>query len=159
MEVLDKYLDDKQVFDFFNNPTIFDDKKKAVMKSIADAERFSSYTLNLLNLVIDKKRTSILKEIVKEFEELYNEITDTEIAIVTSAIKISTEQLAQIAKKIQSMSGAKNVRMKNVVDESLIAGFMVRYGKDGSRFIDLSVKGQLDRIAAEINLVDQAAFA
>ncbi|KAH7404497.1 hypothetical protein KP509_15G029000 [Ceratopteris richardii] len=129
------------------------------MKSIADAERFSSYTLNLLNLVIDKKRTSILKEIVKEFEELYNEITDTEIAIVTSAIKISTEQLAQIAKKIQSMSGAKNVRMKNVVDESLIAGFMVRYGKDGSRFIDLSVKGQLDRIAAEINLVDQAAFA
>lgn len=159
MEKLGRFLQDKQLTDFLNNPTINDDNKKSVLKSLADDAKFVSYTVNLLNLIVDKKRTLILKEIVKEFEELYNEITDTEVVIVTSAVKIGTNQLAQIAKKIQSMSGAKNVRMKNVVDKSLVAGFVVRYGKDGSRFVDMSVKGQLDRIASQIDFARQSKFA
>lgn len=158
MEKLGRFLQDKQLFDFLSNPTVTEDKKKTVLKSLADDAGFVAYTLNLLNLVVDRKRTILLQEIVKEFEELYNEITDTEVAIVTSAVKIDTNQLAQIAKKIQSMSGAKNVRMKNVVDASLVAGFVIRYGKDGSRLIDMSVKGQLDRIAQQINFAEQTGI-
>jgi F-type H+-transporting ATPase subunit delta len=74
-------------------------------------------------------------------------------------VKIEKPQLALIAKKIQSMSGAKNVRIKNIVDESLIAGFIVQYGKDGSRYIDMSVKGQLDRLASQFAAAEQAAGA
>lgn len=158
VEKLGRLLQDKQFHDFLTNPTVKENDKKSILKSLADDAGFVPYTLNLLNLVVDRKRTTILKDIVKEFEELYNEITDTEVAIVTSAVKINTSQLAQIAKKVQSMSGAKNVRMKNVVDASLVGGFIVRYGKDGSRLIDMSVKGQLDRIAQQINLVDQVGI-
>ncbi|MCO5614520.1 hypothetical protein L7F22_068803 [Adiantum nelumboides] len=159
MGKLGNYLQDKQLYSFLTNPTISDKNKKSVLKSLADNANFVSYTVNLLNLIVDKKRTILLKDIVKEFAKLYNEITNTEVVIVTSAVKINTNQLAQIAKKIQSMSGAKNVRMKNVVDTSLVAGFVVRYGKDGSRFVDMSVKGQLTRIASHIELGDRPRFA
>jgi F-type H+-transporting ATPase subunit delta len=43
-----------------------------------------------------------------------------------------------------------------VIDESLIAGFIVEYG---SSQIDLSVKGQLDKITAELQSNPQLATA
>ena len=42
------------------------------------------------------------------------------------------------------MTGAKNIKLKPEVDESLLGGFVVKYGKDGSGFIDMSVKGKSD---------------
>eukprot|EP00250_Pteridium_aquilinum_P006291 c16238_g1_i1 orf=92-910(+) len=158
MEKLGRFLEDKKLYDFLKNPTVSEDNKKAILKSLADDAGFVSYTLNLLNLIVDRKRTLLLKKVVKEFEELYNEITNTEVAIVTSAVKIDKNHLAQIATKVQSMSSAKNVRMKNVVDASLVAGFVVRYGKDGSLFIDMSVKGQLDRIAHQIDFAEKTGI-
>ena len=52
-----------------------------------------------------------------------------------------------IAKKLQELTGSKNIKLKPVLDESLIAGFVVEYG---SSQIDLSVAGQLNKIAAEL---------
>lgn len=150
-EKLARFLEDKQLYEFLISPVVKVENKKAVLKSLAEEASFHSYTVNLLYLMVDKRRTMLLKELVKEFEVIFNEMTDTQVAIVSSAVKIDTAQLALIAKKIQSLSGAKNVRMKNVIDSSVIAGFVVRYGKDGSRVIDMSVKGQMDRISQLID--------
>jgi F-type H+-transporting ATPase subunit delta len=48
------------------------------------------------------------------------------------------------------MTGAKNIKLKPVVEPSILGGFILKYGKDGSASIDLSVKGQLDTIAASL---------
>ena len=58
---------------------------------------------------------------------------------------LEKEQLALIAKKIEELTGAKNIKLKREVDESLLGGFVVTYGKDGSGLIDMSVKGALDK--------------
>ena len=50
-------------------------------------------------------------------------------------------------------SGAKNIKLKPEVDDSLIGGFVVQFGKDGSGYIDMSVKGQLDRLASQLKPV------
>lgn len=71
---------------------------------------------------------------------IYDKIADTEVAVVLSATEMDAAQLAHIAKRMQGMSGSKNVRMKNVLDASLVAGYIVEYGKDGSHYIDTSVK-------------------
>ena len=153
---LGSLLNDPNLHSFLVNPTVLDQHKKSVLETLARKAGFSPYTLNLLNLIVDRKRTKILKDIVAKFEELYDEMTDTEVAIVTSAVKIETARLAEIAKKVHNLTGAKNVRMKNIVDASLVAGFVVRFGKDGSRFVDMSVKSQLARIAQEISSVESA---
>jgi F-type H+-transporting ATPase subunit delta len=69
---------------------------------------------------------------------------------VTSAVKLENEQQFMIAKKIQEMTGAKNIKLKPEVDPSLLCGFVVKYGKDGSGFIDMSVQGQINTIKNEI---------
>jgi F-type H+-transporting ATPase subunit delta len=47
----------------------------------------------------------------------------------------------------QELTGSKNIKLKPQIDESLIAGFIVKYG---SSEIDLSVKGQLNKISNEL---------
>jgi F-type H+-transporting ATPase subunit delta len=158
-EGVEELLNNKELYKFLVSPVIDGDKKKTILKMLAEDAQFSNVTLSFLNLLVDKRRTELINKVVEEFKEIYNEITDTEVANVISAVKIEKPQLALIAKKIQSMSGAKNVRIKNIVDESLIAGFIVQYGKDGSRYIDMSVKGQLDRLASQFAAAEQAAGA
>lgn len=69
------------------------------------------------------------------------------MATLRSAVKLEQEQQFLIAKKLQELTGSKNIKLKPVIDETLIAGFVVEYG---SSQIDLSVKGQLDKISAEL---------
>lgn len=73
-----------------------------------------------------------------------------QVATVTSAVKLENEQQFAIAKKLQEMTGAKNIKLKPVVDAGLIGGFVVQFGKDGSGMIDLSVKGQMAKLAQEL---------
>ena len=66
-------------------------------------------------------------------------------------MKLENEQQFAIAKKLQEMTGAQNIKLKPVVDASLIGGFVVQFGKDGSGMIDLSIKGQMSRLAASLS--------
>ena len=77
------------------------------------------------------------------------------MATIYSAVKLEQEQQFLVAKKLQELTGSKNIKLKTVIDESLIAGFVVDYG---SAQIDLSVKGQVEEIANELVLA-QAQFA
>ena len=73
-----------------------------------------------------------------------------------SAVRLEQEQQFLIAKKLQELTGSKNIKLKPVIDESLVAGFIVEYG---SSQIDLSVKGQLDKITLELQSNPQLATA
>ena len=48
------------------------------------------------------------------------------------------------------MTGAKNIKLKPEVDPSLLGGFVVTYGKDGSGLIDMSVAGQVKQLKNDI---------
>jgi F-type H+-transporting ATPase subunit delta len=77
-----------------------------------------------------------------------------QVATLRSAVNLQQEQQFLIAKKLQELTKSKNIKLKPVVDKSLIGGFIVEYG---SCQIDLSIKGQLDNIAAELQ--SKAAYA
>lgn len=72
-----------------------------------------------------------------------------QVAAVRSAEKLEKEQQFLIAKKLQELTGSKNIKLKPVVDKNLIAGFIVEYG---SSQIDLSVKGQIEKIQQELEV-------
>ncbi|KAL2634430.1 hypothetical protein R1flu_005909 [Riccia fluitans] len=159
VEILADLLKNQEVFDFLTSPVVVLEKKKSILKTFADDAKFHEYTLSFLNILVDKKRFNLIKDIVKEFFTIYYDLTETQIATVISAVKIEKAQLALIAKKIQSLSNAKNVRIKNEIDPTLIAGFKVKFGKDGSRSVDLSVKGQLDKISAQFEAAEKVGAA
>ncbi|KAK9943572.1 hypothetical protein M0R45_009176 [Rubus argutus] len=154
VEKIEKFFEEPSVFDFFINPTIDLEKKRGVLDEIARSSALQPHTVNFLNILVDAKRIDLIKDIVKEFEIVYNKITDTELAVVSSVVKLESQHLAQIAKQVQKLTGSKNVRIKSEIDPSLVAGFTVRYGNSGSKLIDMSVKKQLEEIAAQLDLGD-----
>jgi F-type H+-transporting ATPase subunit delta len=76
------------------------------------------------------------------------------VAVVSSVVRLESQDLAQIAQAVQRLTGAKTVRIKTVIDPSLVGGFTIRYGEGGSKLLDMSVKKQLEEIAANVELPD-----
>lgn len=154
VEKIEKIFSNQQVFDFFASPVIDVEKKREMIDQIASSSSLSPHTANFLNILVDSGRIDLIKDIVSEFEIVYNNLTDTQLAVVSSVVQLESQHLAQIAKQVQKLTGAKNVRIKTVIDPSLVAGFTIRYGSSGSKLIDMSVKKQLEEIAAQLDLGD-----
>ncbi|GAQ89805.1 ATP synthase [Klebsormidium nitens] len=149
MEKLEALVENPDVVNFLYNPVADVSKKRQLIGTLGKDGGFSKYTVNFLNLLVEKKRINAVGSVIKAFQDLYNDMTQTQVATVVSAIKLENEQQALIAKKLQTLTGAKNIKLKNEVDPELIAGFVLKYGKGQSEEIDFSVKGQLDRLRLE----------
>ncbi|KAF5820344.1 putative ATPase, OSCP/delta subunit, F1F0 ATP synthase OSCP/delta subunit domain superfamily [Helianthus annuus] len=134
LDLVDKLFSDSTNFNYFTSPIVSLEQKRA--------------------LIDDVTASDLIKETVKEFELVYNKLTETELAVVSSVVKLEEQHLAQIAKQVQKLTGAKNVRVKTVIDESLVVGFTIRYGNSGSKLIDMSVKKQLEEIATQLEIGD-----
>ncbi|KAJ0604798.1 putative H(+)-transporting two-sector ATPase [Helianthus annuus] len=154
LEKLNKLFSDESVLNFFISPIVSLENKRELIDDITSSGVLQLHVCNFLNILIESKRVNLIKEIVQEFEIVYNRLTETEMAIVTSVVKLEKQHLAQIAKQVQRLTGARNVRIKTAIDESLVAGFTIRYGNGLSKLIDMSVKKQLDDIAAEFEIGD-----
>ncbi|CAM8935888.1 unnamed protein product [Rhodiola kirilowii] len=155
VEKIEKFFSDPPIAaDFFSSPVISLEKKCEVLDQIAATCNLQPHTVNFINILVDMKRMDIIKDILKEFEIVYNKMTDTELAVVKSVVPLESQHLEQIAKGVQKLSGAKNVKIKTVLDPSLVAGFTIRYGSGGSKLIDMSVKKQLEEIAEQLDLSD-----
>lgn len=151
VEKIERFFATPAVQSFYLNPTIPREKKMEMIQEIGKAEEMTPHMVNFLSILVDMGRIDIIQDIVKEFEVIYNQRTGTEVAVVSSVVKLESEQLAQIAKHVQRLTGAKNVRIKTVIDPSLVAGFTIRYGSSGSKLIDMSVKKQLNEIASQLD--------
>eukprot|EP01024_Parvocaulis_polyphysoides_P010796 TRINITY_DN13793_c0_g1_i2.p2 TRINITY_DN13793_c0_g1~~TRINITY_DN13793_c0_g1_i2.p2 ORF type:complete len:159 (-),score=32.49 TRINITY_DN13793_c0_g1_i2:127-603(-) len=148
MDTLSNVLkSDEGLREFLVNPVIAETKKYEVLDKVASNAQFSPYTTNFLKLLVQKGRMEAIQEIFDAFEVEYCKLMNTQVAVVKSAVELQQEQQYQIAKKVQELTGSKNIMLKPVIDPSLIGGFVVEYG---SNQIDLSVKGQLDNITGEL---------
>ncbi|CAH2033645.1 unnamed protein product [Thlaspi arvense] len=144
------FASDPEVLCLFVNPTVELQKKREVVDLISESLSLLPHTASFLNVLIDSSRMELVKDIIKEFEAVYNKMTETELAVVKSVVKLDSQHLAQIAKHLQKLTGAKIVRIRTVIDPSLVAGFTIRYGCSGSKLIDMSVKKQLEDITSQL---------
>lgn len=127
----------------FANPLTPDKYKKDLIDKILDKG-----TTNIFcKYLIDKKRIDILDDTLAAFENLYNKKTNVQDCKVTSASALSEEQLFTIAKIVQQKTGAKSVKIKEAIDESLIGGFIISFSGDE---VDLSVRTGLEAVKLQL---------
>ena len=109
-----------------HNPIIKSSAKKLVLNQIF-TKNIEGITMNLINLLIENKRLPLLTLVAKEYLILYNELKGMEVAKVTSAVPLTKELEAKILKKIKQISD-KKITLKNIIDPSIIGGFILRVG-------------------------------
>src|SRR6478609_1942905 len=110
---------------FIQNPTIkVEDKESALQAIFADV---NGVTKGLFRLLLENKRFEILVAITEEYNKLFDQLNGVEVAIVTTASPMSPELEAKVLAKIREFSD-KNITIQNIVDESIIGGFILRIG-------------------------------
>ncbi len=123
------------------NPIIKGDKKRTILAAIFEG-KINPIILSFFYILVNKGRAAILLDIAQEFVREYNEAKGIVKASVTSATALSEANLADLQKIITEEIKAEVV-LKNIVDPSLIGGFMVRVG---DRQIDASIAGKLNKL-------------
>lgn len=137
--------------DLLDNPRVLaGEKKKAVNLLIKD--QVDPIVHNFLNLVIDKRREAFFLDIIKAYKNYADEARNIIDAEVRSVVQLTDKDYQRLQEKLEKASG-KKVRLKNVIDPTLIGGIKVVIGDmviDGSVTKKLSLlKNRLSQTRLE----------
>ena len=95
--------------------------------------------MNFINLVIDKRRESLLLEIYEEFEALAAEANNIVKGEIYTARAVPEAALTELMASLSEKTGKKIVLIPKI-DPSLIGGVVV---KIGDKVVDATIKSQL----------------
>ena len=110
---------------FIQNPTLkVEVKEKALLEVFAGID---VVTQGLFHLLFENKRFEILESIAKEYNRLFDESNGVEVAKITTASPITPELETKVLAKIAEFS-TKKITIENIVDPSIIGGFILRVG-------------------------------
>ena len=107
-----------------NNTLINYSERKEILSIVIS--KMNEKTSNLIDLLITNKRLSILYDIAHGFNDIYNRENNIERARVITATPISDKIKTQVLKKLQELSN-KSVEIENIIDETILGGFILRY--------------------------------
>ncbi|MBI1210174.1 MAG: F0F1 ATP synthase subunit delta [Alphaproteobacteria bacterium] len=124
------------------SPVFSREEQGEAMAAILGRLNVSQLTKNFIGLVAQKRRLSVLRDIITAFEKIVAAQRGELSATVTSAQSLKAEQLTALSGTLKD-TFKRDVRLSTEVDPSLIGGLVV---KVGSRQIDTSLKTKLARL-------------
>lgn len=132
--------------DVLTNAVIKAEVKKAVLLKIFP--KLNSISTDLFDVLITNKRVDILPEIAIQYSVLFDAVNGKEKAKVTTAIPMTKELEAKVLAKVKELTN-KEVTLENIVDESIIGGFILRVG---DKQYNASISNKLNKLKREFTL-------
>ncbi|MFY0591456.1 ATP synthase F1 subunit delta [Roseivirga sp.] len=126
------------------SPVITSDKKLAILNQVFEG-KVSDLTLSIFQILTRKHREGYLPQIAEEFHHQYNFNLGIEEATVTTTFPLTDKLRAEFSNAVEKISN-KKVELTEVIDETLIGGFVL---KIGDRQIDDSVSSRLQALRVE----------
>jgi len=123
------------------NPIIGPDKKQQIIKALLSG-KVDNLVIDFFLLLIRKGRGNVIVDTTNEFLNSYRSQQGIVQATVRSAESLSEEEMNKLRSKLQSETGLI-VELTNIVDPSLIAGFVIQVG---DLRLNNSIAGKLNRL-------------
>ncbi len=125
------------------SPVFSADEQTRAVGALLDAAGISGIAANFIRLVAAKRRLFVIREMIADFNKLYDQARGVTRASVTSAAPLSDEHVAELKQTLHAIAGGKDVELNVKVDPSLLGGLIVQLG---SRQVDGSLKTKLNAI-------------
>lgn len=126
---------------FLNNPVLKADVKLKVLNSLFST-KVNTITQGVIKILVTNKRLMLLPFVVKQYTLLFDKLQGVEVAKVTTAIAITDDLKSKVLTKVKELTN-KDVTIENIVDESIIGGFILQVG---DKQFDASIKGKLNNL-------------
>ncbi len=147
MKLLSKTISENEDLDqLIKNAVIKSEVKKEMLNKIFP--KLNVISSNLFDLLVSNKRINILGDIALKYSQLFDDLNGKEKAIVTTAIPMTNDLEEKVLKKIKQLT-SKTVELENIVDESIIGGFILRIG---DKQYNASVSNKLNKLKREFTL-------
>jgi len=131
---------------FLASPLIKVEAKKNLLQQVF-ADQIHPLLLNALKLLSDRRRIMFLEAVCRRFLELQRKLQNIVLAEVTTAVPLTEAQQQSIRERVRDFTQASGVELQVAQDPTLLGGVII---KIGSQVIDLSLRGQLRRLALQL---------
>lgn len=130
---------------FLASPIITSDLKMNALTEVFKS--VEAETKSLFRLLQENKRFEILLAIAIQFNTQYDEMNGVEVAKVTTAFALDAALEAKVLAKVATISD-KKITIENIVDPSIIGGFILRIG---DKQYNASVANRLQELKREFS--------
>lgn len=130
--------DDEDLKKYLYSPKFTKESKKDIVKKCFSG-KFSEYTVNLLCVMIENDRQSLLNDVIDSFVSLLDEMNNRARVMITSNEKLDQNVIDTISAQLKSIY-KKDIVIKEKIDESIIGGIIINIGDiviDGSIIKDI----------------------
>jgi len=146
-DLLKIFKENKNLTDYLTNPLYSKESKKSILKKLIEPQLASQNTSYFIMLLIDRSRIDLFEVIAKKYLYLVYDLAKIQIAEVKSAFGLTPQQELEIIAQLKKQMGAKEIKLVTSIDKSLLGGFQIQIG---SNIIDVSLKGQLNQLATQL---------
>jgi len=136
----------KDLKDMLYSPVISASIKKSALLEVFKG--VNPATVNLINTLIANKRLDLLPQVSGKFITLYEQQKGSQVATVTTAVPLTEALEAKVLAKVKELTG-KEAAIKNIVDESILGGFILRVGDTQ---YNASIANQLSKLKREFTI-------
>ncbi len=142
MELIDDTINNNnELYSFLNNPVFKADEKLKALDAIFGS-KIDDLTTNVIRLLVKNKRLALLPFVAKQYQNLFKKSQDVATASVTTAVPLTDELKEKVLQKIKKET-KKEVSLENIIDPSIIGGFILQIG---DKQIDASISGKLGNL-------------
>jgi F-type H+-transporting ATPase subunit delta len=134
----------RELRQILKSPIVKEAKKKSILIEIFQG-KISDLSERFIGIVVGHRREASIVAMCAAYEAMFLEHNGIEKVTVTTAYQLSQEEVVEVIKKAEALSG-KKVQLEEEVDESIIGGMILRV-KD-QRF-NGSIAHQLKRLKRE----------
>ena len=108
--------------------------------------KLNKVTTGLFDILVTNKRINILDSVAQKYTVLFDELNGKEVAQVTTAVPMTKDLEIKVLAKIKELTN-KAVDVENIVDESIIGGFILRIG---DKQYNASIQNKLNKVKKRI---------
>ncbi len=146
LKVLESILTQPEVAGLLENPAVtFAEKASVLERALAGLDPLRR---NFAYVLAEHGRSSVISEVVAEFQRELNDYQGIAIAEVTTAVPLDDAESRAVARQLEKIVG-KRIVLEKRVDPSILGGVIARIG---DRLVDGSIAGQLESMRRELTL-------
>jgi F-type H+-transporting ATPase subunit delta len=145
---VDAFFESADLRNFLESPGIEPEAKRRAIEAIAQRMGLDSAVRNFIFVIVDHRRTEMLRDIDTAFRAELNARLGIAEAEVVSARKLSDAEREELKVALERRTGRK-IEASFREDNALLGGAVVRVG---STVYDGSVREQLDRLREQLEM-------
>lgn len=131
--------------EFLVSPIITSDVKMKVLSEVFGSVQADAKSL--FRLLQENKRFEILEAIAIQYNAQFDDMNGVEVAKVTTAVPMDAQLEAKVLAKAALIS-TKKITIQNIVDPTIIGGFLLRIG---DKQYNASVANRLQQLKKEFS--------